>query len=514
MELYNHNKTTYERALVNLREHKECAIIQATGTGKTFITMALLDSIFKDMSVLYVVPTLSIAQSIELNDDWNYSNVTFETYANLVNVSDTYSVVVFDELHRSGARTWLPQVTRIKRNVKYSLGLSATPWRFLDNKRNMAEELFGSCVVYGPDIEEAINSGILIGFDYIAILSEVTEYVDLIENYNPSLEIRARLSGLNLSEYNLAQRIQSNIDEQTRKWVVFYADTDSLEQGDTDIKNWLGDVPIYQLTSRQTQKVNKENLSAFNTTCGTCVIKAVDMLNEGVHLDGVTGIIFARKTVSGNVFLQQLGRALSASNKTVRPKIIDLVENYNNIKVLKAGIPHSRTVGQGFGKKEENVLNITQVLISYDDVFLELEDILAKVTDKWTDWEDIVLREYYLTEGLEVYRRLSDKTKSDCSKRAKLLGLTRNATWTKEEDDVVKKYYVHEKNTIWKRLPGRTQSAIDSRAYKLGVIAKWTADEDLLLMKEWAKEGLSLLQKLPRHDLTDIYERAGKLGLR
>lgn len=514
MELYNHNKTTYERALEYLQEYKECAVIQATGTGKTFITMALLDSIFAHMDVLYVVPTLAIAQSITLNDEWNYDNVTFVTYSNLRNIDTDYAVVIFDELHRSGARTWLPQVLRIKESVTYTLGLSATPWRFLDNKRNMAEELFKDHVIYGPDIEEAINSGILIGFDYVAILSEVTEYVDLIENYNPSLEIRARLAGLDLSEYNLAQRIQVNIDTEPRKWVIFYADTDALEQADTDIKNWLGDIPIYQLSSKQTQRVNKENLTAFNNTCGACAIKSVDMLNEGVHLHNVTGIIFARKTVSGNVFLQQLGRALSASNHVVRPKIIDLVENYNNIKVLKAGIPHSRTATGQPMQNEENVVNITQVLISYDDIFLELEDILAKVTGKWADWEDVVLREYYSSEGLDVYKRLKDKTKRECSKRAKLLGLTHNTQWTVEEDAIVKKYYTHEKTTIWKRLPGRTQTAINNRAYKLGVISKWTAEEDLLLMKEWATEGLSLLQKLPRHELDDIYERAGKLGLR
>lgn len=514
MELFKHNKVTYENALTLLERHKECAIIQATGTGKTFITMALLDSIFKGLNVLYVVPTLAIGQSIALNTDWNYDNVTFMTYSSLHTVEQNYDVAIFDELHRSGANTWQPQVLRVKALVTYSVGLSATPWRFLDNKRNMAEELFKEHIVYGPDIEEAINSGILMGFDYHAILSEVTEYVDLIENYNPSLEIRARLAGLDLSEYNLGQRIQANAGTQPRKWVVFYADTDSLEQGNVDIINWLGDIPIYQVTSKQTARVNKTNLLEFNQTPEPCVIKSVDMLNEGIHLEGVTGIIFARKTVSGNVFLQQLGRALSASNHNIRPKIIDLVENYNNIKVLKAGIPHSKTITGKGGVKEENVLNVTQVLISYDDVFLELEDILAKVTDKWADWEDIVLKEYYLIEGLEVFRRLRDKTKSDCSKRAKLLGLTRNNQWTADEDAIIKKYYVHEKMTIWKRLPGRTQTAINNRAYKLGVISKWTAEEDLLLMKEWATEGLSLLQKLPRHELDDIYERAGKLGLR
>ena len=36
MELYEHNQETYERALSMLEVYKECAIDQATGTGKSF----------------------------------------------------------------------------------------------------------------------------------------------------------------------------------------------------------------------------------------------------------------------------------------------------------------------------------------------------------------------------------------------------------------------------------------------------------------------------------------------
>lgn len=39
------------------------------------------------------------------------------------------------------------------------------------------------------------------------------------------------------------------------------------------------------------------------------------MLNEGVHISGVNVAIFARRTVSGNVYMQQIGRVLSASKR-------------------------------------------------------------------------------------------------------------------------------------------------------------------------------------------------------
>lgn len=512
MALYAHNVITYQKVLQMLNTHKRCALIQATGTGKSFIMQELLDTLFKNMSVICVVPTLSIAQSIQLYPDWDYPNVEFTTYEELKKNTATYDVVILDELHRSGARTWKPAVEKEMQECKYCLGLTATPWRYLDNKRDMAHELFGEHIVYGPDIEQGIEQGILCGFDYVAILSDVAEYVEKIESLNPSKEIQIRMSGLELSEYTLGERIKKHIGDISRKWIVFYSDTRSLENSDTDLESWFGRIPTYSIYSNQSKEESKRNLLEFNNCTGTCIIKAVDMLNEGIHLDGVTGIIFARKTVSGNVFLQQLGRALSASNKTTRPLIIDLVENYRNIKVLKAGIPTSKVVSKG-PKPDVNTIHMSQVLISYDDVLLELEDILASTKDKWASTEDTILKEYYALEGLEVYKRLESKTKEECSKRVKYLGLTRNKKWSPEEDAIITKHFLQEKKDIWKRLPGRTLSSINRRADKLGLIPKWLPEEDLLLMRRWKTEGLALHVELSRHTLAEITEHAKKLGL-
>ena len=59
----------------------------------------------------------------------------------------------------------------------------------------------------------------------------------------------------------------------------------------------------------------------------------VDMLNEGVHIEGVSGVIMARPTDSRIVYLQQLGRALSSDPSGEQTIIFDLVNNYvkNNL---------------------------------------------------------------------------------------------------------------------------------------------------------------------------------------
>ena len=54
------------------------------------------------------------------------------------------------------------------------------------------------------------------------------------------------------------------------------------------------------------------------------------MLNEGVHIDGVSGVILLRPTVSPIIYKQQIGRALAAGSKK-NSVIIDVVNNIENL---------------------------------------------------------------------------------------------------------------------------------------------------------------------------------------
>lgn len=53
----------------------------------------------------------------------------------------------------------------------------------------------------------------------------------------------------------------------------------------------------------------------------------IDMLNEGIHVDDVDGVILLRPTVSPIIYLQQIGRALSAGSEKT-PLIFDLVNQF------------------------------------------------------------------------------------------------------------------------------------------------------------------------------------------
>ena len=60
------------------------------------------------------------------------------------------------------------------------------------------------------------------------------------------------------------------------------------------------------------------------------LLYCIDMLNEGVHVEDIDGVILLRPTVSPIIYKQQIGRALSASKKK-DAVIFDIVLNIENL---------------------------------------------------------------------------------------------------------------------------------------------------------------------------------------
>lgn len=57
------------------------------------------------------------------------------------------------------------------------------------------------------------------------------------------------------------------------------------------------------------------------------------MLNEGVHVEGISGVILFRPTVSPIIYKQQIGRALTAGDSKT-PLILDVVNNFEGLNSI------------------------------------------------------------------------------------------------------------------------------------------------------------------------------------
>lgn len=81
-------------------------------------------------------------------------------------------IIILDEFHHCGAPEWGKGVERLlqKNEGANVLGLSATPLRYTDGLRDMADELFENNVASEMTLEEAIESEILPEASYVSTL--------------------------------------------------------------------------------------------------------------------------------------------------------------------------------------------------------------------------------------------------------------------------------------------------------------------------------------------------------
>ena len=173
INLFKHNADAYASALSMLSETGKAAIVHPTGTGKSFIGFKLCED-HSDKTVCWLSPSEYIFKTqLEnlraVSDGYAPENVLFFTYARLMNMTDEEiseinpDYIVLDEFHRAGAEQWGIGVQRLFDAFPDVplLGLSATAIRYLDNQRDMSDELFEGNIASEMTLGEAIVRGIL-----------------------------------------------------------------------------------------------------------------------------------------------------------------------------------------------------------------------------------------------------------------------------------------------------------------------------------------------------------------
>ena len=181
------------------------SVVLPTGTGKSYVALAQMSYISEEVrkleenreaKILYVAPNNHILdqlkkiivnnyrQSISESDEEIinrvFPNLTLCTYSYLVTgnnaekiINEKYDLIIFDELHRTGATEWSSKIDKLLENQPAKvLGITATPERDVDGM-DMTEEfakkygysdediLLGKHISYYMDLIEAIEKGIV-----------------------------------------------------------------------------------------------------------------------------------------------------------------------------------------------------------------------------------------------------------------------------------------------------------------------------------------------------------------
>ncbi len=426
IELFEHNRVAYEAAAEMLRETGKAAVVHPTGTGKSFIGFKLCED-NPGKTVCWLSPSEYIfrtqIENLERSGAKKPENIVFFTYARLLTMTEEEmaaiqpDILIADEFHRVGSLHWGAAFQKLLALYPMAqiLGLSATNIRYLDNQRDMADELFDGNIASEMTLGEAIVRGILDPPKYIMT---VYSYSSDLERYSRRVKSIRNQSQRETAEKYLEQLrralemadgldvvFDKHMTERTGKYIIFCMNKEHMDEMMGKSGEWFSRVDnaphIYSFYSDDPAASESfDRFKADNDNTHLRLLYCIDALNEGIHVENVSGVILLRPTISPIIYKQQIGRALSTSTGK-EPVIFDVVNNFAGLYTVGAIEDEMAQVVQyyEFLGESDKVVNdrfrIIDVVENCRKLFDELEGMLS------ASWEFMFseAKKYYEENG-------------------------------------------------------------------------------------------------------------------
>lgn len=474
IELYEHNQQTYKNLIRLFESNNRVACVQPTGTGKSFIMLKLIED-NPGKRFLITSPSVYIFEQIRdcaAENGVDISSCEFYTYQRIVYMSDEdiksikADYIFLDEFHRLGSPKWggrgIEFLLETHKNSKI-LGTSATPIRYLDSMRNMAEEIFSNCYAVNMHLAEAIKKKILplpvyvtAWYSFSGDIAKIESKLLRTENqylrnvlYGKIQKAKSMIADI---DCGLEKILEKHIDNKNGKYIIFCPNSESIERSRLECRSWFAyvnkNINIYEVYSYSKDvRQQFEDFKNDNSENTLKILFCIDMLNEGVHINGIDGVIMLRATHSANVFYQQLGRALSCSRN--RPVIFDIVNNYETGDTAKE-YADIMQMGRTYCASENESDIVFEIYDYVKDIRLLLDDIYMTFEECWETTFELLCefvkrferfpynkekyRDYMLGTWCVTQRVLFNKNKLSASKIEKLESIgfawdTRDELW-------------------------------------------------------------------------------------
>jgi len=435
IELYPHNQETYDKIQTLWKTENKVAAVQATGTGKSYLILKCIYNT-PEANKVVLAPSNYILEQLINEAGEELPNTKTLTYSKLSYMSDAeikelnIGYIFLDEFHRCGAEQWGNGVQRLLNAFPDAkvLGTSATHIRFLDNARNMGEELFNGNIVNNLSLAEAIVKRILPMPKYISALytydDEIHNLKTKVENSKNDEESKKEmLKEIELMKHKLNKSkgipniLKKHLSKNYNgKFIIFCKDKIHLDEMKETVVDWFKQskvtkqVDVYSVYSNyEYGDVEVEAFIENKNPKSVKLLFSIEMFNEGIHIEDVTGVILLRPTVSPIIYYQQIGRAMQAG-KSATPVIFDLVNNFDNIgaknfvedlkKEVKLKNDKLGKDDDPENKEEKGYVDISEFMI-FDET-LEAMDLFSRIEDNLIDdWDEIYkqLQEYHKQNG-------------------------------------------------------------------------------------------------------------------
>lgn len=445
-----HCQKTYDEMRAQIELYGRSIAVQPTGTGKSSILIKFLED-YKQVWKVVVAPTDESIVELRSKPNWIDERTITITYQNIKKLEDYIGIldiglIALDEAHRASAKVWGQNVNSILDSFKNAvvIGFTATPIHYLDGKKDIVEMLFNGISAGNITIQEAITAGILPKPTQVEVMFSISKDIqktcdrikkaykkktkDKKEKENVeeciedclSDEAKEAIQVLEAYELNWATNARDKAiigayktyigqyTDKNYKHIVFMPTIATVSNMLNNVKYWFESVfpektiNIYVVHSKHKQ--SDFNMSEFRrekSADNIDVLVAVNMANESLHVRNTKSVTMLRYTKSPNLFIQQMGRALSIGGED--PIIFDFIGNIAALSDVEDFI-------QGIESKVSNLYkdnierqlkaNAAKIFATYDDQtegFRKLLDSFSDVVPKGSSgasrvkWEERLL---------------------------------------------------------------------------------------------------------------------------
>ena len=341
IKLFDYQEDMKERIEKALRLHRSVMAQMPTGTGKTYLLTAVIDSFVSNnpMEKVWIVAhrrelVSQIDETVRKFHSYSASNTSSLLSSvkamsiqwlirHYDEIEEEPGMIVIDEAHHALAKTYKEMWERFPKAT--FLGLTATPCRL--NGKGFTD-LF-DVLVQSWSVPEFISKGRLATYDFMSIKSDgVTQrLIDSLQKRGADGDYQNKEMDMLLNKKPSIERLYRSLEEygKDRKGIV-YAINISHAQKITKLYQEHG-VKAIAIDSKTPAAERQQDIEAFKKG-DIQVLVNVDIFSEGFDCPDVEFVQLARPTLSLAKYLQMVGRGLRVAKGKKNCVIIDNVGLY------------------------------------------------------------------------------------------------------------------------------------------------------------------------------------------
>ena len=425
IKLFDYQEDMKERIEKALRLHRSVMAQMPTGTGKTYLLTAVIDSFVSNNpkeNVWIVAHRRELVSQIDetVRKFHSYSASNTSSLLSSVKamsiqwlmrhydeIEEEPGMIVIDEAHHALAKTYKEMWERFP-NAKF-LGLTATPCRL--NGKGFTD-LF-DVLVQSWGVPEFISKGRLATYDFVSIKSDgVTQrLIDSLQKRGADGDYQNKEMDMLLNKKPSIERLYQSLEEfgKDRKGIV-YAINISHAQKITKLYQEHG-VKAIAIDSKTPATERQQDIEAFKKG-DIQVLVNVDIFSEGFDCPDVEFVQLARPTLSLAKYLQMVGRGLRVAKGKKNCVIIDNVGLYR-VFGLPSQVWNWNAMFEGklkVGKKKETPKEREFFLMNekQDDIQIHPDSEMMMVMSHEELLQTIQYREFVDSKGEFAIIKLPD----------------------------------------------------------------------------------------------------------